>query len=141
MRWTNQREKEAESKGYVIMSWYDTKEEIDHVLSQIHGSGVRAMKAHHHDSRQGAEFDFWVLWVKKEDLPLLKSDAPVKPKKEKKPPQRGGRRKDLALRIIKMRDEDKMSWDDIAKLVGKTYWTVVAYYYRCKQGKLTDWKN
>ena len=140
MHWTNQREKEAEEKGYIIVSWYDTKDEIDHVLSQLHGMNIRAMKAHHHDSRPGAEYDFWVLWVKREDFHKLHPDykPPVKPEKK---PQRGGRRKDMALRIIKMRDEDKMSWEDIAKATDRSYWTVQRYYYWCKRGELTEWKK
>lgn len=143
MHWDNQREKEAEKNGYIIMSWYDTKDEIDHVISQIHGCGIRAMKAHHHDHREGAEYDFWVLWVKKEDLVKLSPDYKPPAKKEKPKPKKGGIRKDTAIRVISMR-KSGMEWEDIAKQLDRTVNTVKDYYYRynCK-GKtaLTDWKN
>lgn len=145
MKWVNTREKEAEENGYVVLSWYDTKDEVDHVLHQIHGCGARAMKAHHKEKNDAIEYDFWVLWIKKEDIHMLSADY-VMPEKPPKPkPQRGGRRKDMAIKIVKMRKEEHKEWEDIAKELGRTVSTVQYYFYhysseKCRKN-FTDWQD
>ena len=65
----NSTEKNAEAKGYVVMSVYDTKEEIDAVVAQIHACGVRAFKAHH--TMKILDYDQWWLWVNTNDFDKL----------------------------------------------------------------------
>ena len=137
----NNCERTAPERGYEIMSYYDTKEEINHVISQLHGANVRAFKAHHKISERNAGFssDLWYLWVKTEDLVEynrrmklglpLKDPKPVKPKKIRPP------RKDCADKIIKLKDEDGLEWEEIAQIVNKTVWTTMNYYYRGKRGE------
>lgn len=70
MSWANKYEKTAEERGYTLISVYETKEEIDHVLMQIHGCGAHAFKAHHYNAT--LSIDLWYLWVKVEDMHLWK---------------------------------------------------------------------
>ena len=138
-RWTNIAEKTAEERGYIIASWYDTKDEVNHILSQLHACGIRAMKAHHKESRYN-NYDFWALWVKKEDLHKMSPNY-IPPAKKEKPKKvsRGGRRKDMALCVIRMRNNG-MEWEDIAKELGRSVTTVKDYFYRYKcKTPLTDW--
>lgn len=139
MKWVNTKEKNAEKDGYVVVSWYDTKEEVDHVVNQIHGCGARAFKAHHKEKNSAIEYDFWVLWVKKEDMYMLRPDY-VKPEKPVRIiPRRNGLRKEQAIQIVRMRDEQHMKWEEIAEIMGKKPDTTMQYYYRYKRGELSDW--
>ena len=69
-------EREAEGKGYVVMSTYDTREEIDAVLRQLHNCGVHAFKAHHGSAL--LQYDQWWLWVQTKDFDKLASIDPKK---------------------------------------------------------------
>lgn len=139
-------ERDAEENGYILIGAYDTKDEIDHVISKIHGCGCRAFKAHHTLKRDGLHYDTWALYIKKDDMYKLHPDyvKPPKPKK-KRPVKRGGRRKDMAIKIIKMRKEDHMEWEDIAEELERTVSTVQYYFYhysseKCR-GQFTDWED
>lgn len=143
----NTFERTAEERGYEIMSYYETKDEINHVISQLHGSNIRAFKAHHKISERSAGFssDLWFLWVKTEDLIEynrriklglpLKDPKPIKPKKFRPP------RKDCADQIIKLRDEEGMGWKEISVAVNRTLNTTMAYYYRGKRGEFDKKKK
>ena len=65
----NSQEKEAESRGYVVMSIYDTKEEVNSIVNQLHAAGVHAFKAHHTIKILG--YDQWWLWVQTADFDKL----------------------------------------------------------------------
>ena len=87
-----------------------------------------------------------MVYVKTADLYKLRDDYRP-PEKVKKPEviYRGGRRKDMAIKVIKMRKEDHMDWEDIAKELGRTVGTVKDYFYRYSSEKsrarLTDWQD
>ena len=67
--YNNKFEATAEERGYVVMSTYDTKEEVDAILKQLHASGVHAFKAHH--GSKLLEYDQWWLWVQTKDFDKL----------------------------------------------------------------------
>ena len=67
--YNNQYERDAAERGYVVMSTYDTKEEIDAILNQLHACDIRAFKAHH--SHKLLEYDQWWLWVQTADFDKL----------------------------------------------------------------------
>lgn len=137
----NTYERTATERGYEIMSYYETKDEIDHVINQLHGSNIRAFKAHHKIAERTAGFssDLWYLWVKTEDLVeynrRIKLGLPLKDPKPIKPKKIRPSRKECADKIIKMKDEDGMSWEEIAQVVNRTQWTTQNYYYRGKRGE------
>ena len=139
--YNNTYEKTAEERGYVPISCYDTKEEIDHVISKIHGCGAHAFKSHKTLKTCGFNIDEWVLFVKKDDLYKLRPDYKPPEKPPKPAPTRGGRRKDMAMEIIRMKDEEGMSWEEISEKMNRSFWTVQKYYYLCKRGELTEWKH
>lgn len=66
----NKHEKTAPERGYEIYASYNTKEEINQVINELHAAKIRAFKAHHKISYRltGIESDMWYLWIKKEDL-------------------------------------------------------------------------
>ena len=139
----NTNERTATERGYEIMSYYETKDEIDHVINQLHGSNIRAFKAHHKISERTAGFssDLWYLWVKTEDLVeynrRIKLGLPLlneKPPKEKKEPKLRPRKETAGI-IIKMKDEDHKTFDEIAAELQRPSSTVMAYYYRGKRGE------
>ena len=140
----NPFERDAEANGYILASLYDTKEEVDHVISQLHGSKIRAFKAHKSLKHSGFHIDEWALYIKQEDMIKLRPDYKP-PEKPVKMPIRGGRRKDMAIKVIKMRKEDHMEWEDIAKELDRTVATVKDYFYRYNGKKsmdrLTDWPD
>ena len=143
----NSYERTATERGYEIMSYYETKDEIDHVISQLHGSNIRAFKAHHKISERTAGFssDLWYLWVKTEDLVeynrRIKLGLPLKDEKPKKPKKPQDVRRKAAEKIIQMRDVEKIPWKDIAQEVGYTENTTIKYYYLYKEGKLNGKEN
>lgn len=67
--YNNHFERDAEGRGYVVMSTYDTKEEVDAVLRQLHNCGVHAFKAHH--THHEIDYDQWWLWVQSKDFGIL----------------------------------------------------------------------
>ena len=85
MPFVNTMEKTAAERGYVGMSVYNTKEEVDKVLDELHGAGIRAFKAHHVWKSLG--IDSYFLWVMESDLKAYrekqkKQAEEEKPKKE-----------------------------------------------------------
>lgn len=140
----NEMEKNAEANGYTLYSCYDTKEEIDHVIHQLHGNQIRAFKARHrcteHANSVGFNSDLWFLYVKDEDLKAygrwVKAGSPVPEPPKKR--TRGGERRKQAQEIIRLKDEEGKSWEEIAKIMNRTFYTVQKYYYLEKQGNLTD---
>lgn len=141
--YSHQLEMTAEERGYEIMGLYESKDEINHVLSQLHGSKVRAFKACK-SMRWCGKGDQWALYVKTEDLYKLRSDYKP-PEKPRRKVNRGGRRKDMAIKVIKMRKEDHMEWEDIARELERSVNTVKDYFYRYSSEKsrarLTDWPD
>ena len=137
----NTYERTATERGYEIMSYYETKDEIDHVINQLHGSNIRAFKAHHKISERTAGFssDLWYLWVKTEDLVeynrRIKLGLPLKDPKPQKPPRPKDVRLKKGIEIIRMKDEENKTWEEIAEIVGHTIDTTMNYYYRCKRGE------
>lgn len=67
--YNNHYERDAAERGYVVMSTYDTKEEIDAILDQLHKCGVHAFKAHH--AHRVIEYNQWWLWVQSKDFDKL----------------------------------------------------------------------
>ena len=65
----NNFEKQASEKGYVVMSTYDTKEEVNAVIDQLHANGIHAFKAHHQSKI--LEYDQWWLYVQTADFDIL----------------------------------------------------------------------
>ena len=140
----NQAERTAAERGYEIYGFYDSKDEVDHILSQLHGSKVRSFKSYKYLAQGGFDVKGWALYVKTADLYKLRPDYRP-PEKPKRPVTRGGRRKDMAIKIIKMRKEDHMEWEDIARELDRTVNTVKDYFYRYSSEKsrarLTDWQD
>ena len=89
--------------------------DAEHLISQLHGSKVHAFKCFKTLLQGGYNIRGWVVYVKTADLYKLRDDYRP-PEKVKKPEviYRGGRRKDMAIKVIKMRKEDHMEWEDIA---------------------------
>ena len=87
-----------------------------------------------------------MVYVKTADLYKLRDDYRP-PEKVKKPEViwRGGKRKDMARKIYKMRKEDHMEWEDIARELERTVSTVQYYFYhysseKCRKN-FTDWQD
>ena len=142
----NQAERTAAERGYDLYGFYENRDEAEHLVSQLHGSKVHAFKLYKTLLQGGYNIRGWVVYVKTADLYKLRDDYRP-PEKVKKPEViwRGGKRKDMAIKVIKMRKEDHMEWEDIAKELGRTVGTVKDYFYRYSSEKsrarLTDWKD
>lgn len=142
----NQAERTAAERGYDLYGFYENRDEAEHLVSQLHGSKVHAFKLYKTLLQGGYNIRGWVVYVKTADLYKLRDDYRP-PEKVKKPEViwRGGKRKDMAQKIYKMRKEDHMEWEDIAKELGRTVGTVKDYFYRYSgeksRAKLTDWQD
>lgn len=142
----NTQERTAAERGYDLYGFYENRDDAEHLVSQLHGSKVHAFKLYKTLLQGGYNIRGWVVYVKTADLYKLRDDYRP-PEKVKKPEViwRGGKRKDMAQKIYKMRKEDHMEWEDIAKELGRTIGTVKAYFYRYSgkksRARLTDWKD
>ena len=133
MGFVNHCERDAEKNGYEIYGRYDTKEEVDHILNQIHGCGARAFKAHH--SHWELNLDFWLLYIKTADLDLLANPQYIHEPKEEEAKTPEEKRKKTAQKIAKLYEEDRIKLKDIAQMYGMNYQVVRNYYSMYKKGK------
>jgi len=142
----NQAERTAAERGYDLYGFYENRDDAEHLVSQLHGSKVHAFKLYKTLLQGGYNIRGWVVYVKTADLYKLRDDYRP-PEKVKKPEviYRNGRRKDMARKIYKMRKEDNMEWEDIAKELERSVSTVQYYFYhysskKCRE-KFTDWQD
>ena len=103
--YNNEAEKTAAERGYEVLEFYENEDDVDHILSKLHGCKVHAFKACKVLKQDGFNISGWALYVRTDELYKLRDDY-VPPEKPKKPVTRNGRRKDMARKIYKMRKED-----------------------------------